>query len=360
MHSRWFRIVGVTALIAVTLALLAWFIIGPLPHWSVGDEVNQLSVQERLAAVDTIRGQCIQLAGTLSSLAGVAGGLVTVAYGIRRYFLDKEKQRLDQDKHLTSLFDSASGRLDSEDPTVRAGGVRTLHRLAVDSPRDHELVVGTVGDVLRQRAVPPASPEQQHRRLPYDVLAAVDALRLRPDRTELRPLDLAKVHLPGAYLAHARLTRANFSSAQLEKADFTGADLTRADLHEVQLTDAALTEANLTEALMSHAVLTGAGLAGATAAGTDLADAVLDNADLTGANLERADLRRASLRSVTVTGTRLSGADLTDADLRGTDLYAALGLTSAAVRTTIIDADTVLPDGVTHPRRRTSPSSPIS
>ncbi|QWF84165.1 pentapeptide repeat-containing protein [Amycolatopsis sp. CA-230715] len=330
MSSRWYRLVGGALLVVVTLGALGWFVVVPLPGWAAGAEVEALPLPERLAAVNAVRGQCMTLVSVLS-------GLVVGAYGVYRYYLDKDKQRLDRDKHLTGLFDSATGRLESEDSVVRAGGLRTLFRLMVDSPRDHVLVLNTICDVLRQRAADRGSAEPADR-VERDVAAAIDALRERPDRPEPGPLPLSQLHLPKASLGRTRLTGADLRGTTLGDADLRGADLTGATLDEAQLSGA-----KLTTAIAVDAVLTGA---------------ELYDADLSGADLRGASLRRARLRGAVMTDADLRSADLADADLRGVDLRGARGLTSAGVAAAIVDGDTAFPPEVNHPRPHRAASPP--
>jgi uncharacterized protein YjbI with pentapeptide repeats len=303
--------VGVVVAAVVVLGALSWFVVVLLPGWTAGGDVARLPPAERLTAVGAVRTQWI-------TWTSVITGLGVGAYGVYRFYLDKDKQRLDQDKHLTGLFDSATGRLESDDPTVRAGGLRTLFRLMTDSPRDHQPVVDTLCDVLRQRAADSAAG-----RLPRDVVAAADALRDRPDRPEIRPVDLAGVRLPGVRWPGIRLPHADLGSVCLDGADLTGAVLTGADL--------------------AGADLGKAKLAGVTAAGATLKNAVLTGADLSSANLRDADLTRARLQGATVAGADFTGADLTDADLRGVDLRTTTGLTGASLERAVVDGDTVLP-----------------
>ncbi|GAA5043059.1 pentapeptide repeat-containing protein [Nocardia callitridis] len=313
----------------VAVAAAGWLVL-VAPGWVVGADADLMSPTERASALNNARGQCLTFVTTM-------GGLVVIAYGVNRYYLEKDKQhlehdkqRLDNDKHLTGLFDSAAARLASTDPTVRAGAVRTLARLMGDSPRDHMAVRDTVCDVLRHYAHTStsaggigASPE---------IVAAVDALRQRPPRVEPRPLDLTEVQLP-----RADLIGANLADAILPCADLIGAKLSRA-----QLIRAVLTGADLTEATLEHADATGAVLARSN----------MPRADLTGAILREADLRRSVLYCATLRFADLTDADLTDTDLRGADLRETTGLTEAAVRETIVDADTRLPSGIGHPRLR--------
>ncbi|WP_051179777.1 pentapeptide repeat-containing protein [Nocardia concava] len=288
------------------------------PKWILGAEGRQLTPADHIAALNTVRAQCITIVTALS-------GIVVAAYGVYRFYLEKDKQRLDEDKHLTGLFDSAAGRLAADSPAVRAVAVRTLYRLMVDSPRDHQLVVATLCDALRQYTVTP-NPDATPGTLPSDVAAAAAALRDRPRRTEPHPLDLTGVQLPNA--------------------DLTGADLSGAIWPRARLSGATLRDTVLERTLLGGADLSGAILTNAKASHIHLADATLTQADLTAADLRGADLRRARFRGAILTSADLSDADLTGADLTGTDLRQARGLTASMLRSATVGNDTALPPGL--------------
>ncbi len=352
MRSRWWRTLAVTALAGVGLVVVGWLVLSVLPSWAVGSTA-QLSVTERETALSTARGQSITLVSAL-------GALVLVGFGVDRHFLDKDKQRLDKDKHLTEQFDNAIGRLTSTDPLARVGGVRTLFRLMVTSPSDHMLVVASICDMLRLYAVPGASDGP---RLPPELAAGVQALRDRPARPEPEPLNLCGVVLPesdwhGALLVGARFAN-HTSFADLSGANLSETDLTESECNLVQLRKANLRDARLIRADLTGADLTGAGLTGTDATGARLTNAVLRDVDLSGAKLCGADLRRARLHGARMgTGERwadLTGADLTETDLTGTDLSQVCGLTDAQVSSAIVDNGTKLPVGVNHPRLRRDP-----
>ncbi|MFF2086101.1 pentapeptide repeat-containing protein [Nocardia sp. NPDC058176] len=343
MTTRW---VWAGAAVGVSIAAVvgvSWFVVA-VPDRLLGADGARMTAVERVTAVTAIRAQLI-------TYVSVLGGLVVVAYGVYRYYLEKAKQRLDEDKHLTGLFDSAAGRLADPEPAVRAVAVRTLFRLMVDSPRDHLLVLHSMGDVLRRYAVHDQHPDG---RLSPEVAAAVDALRDRPHRDEPRPLDLTGVWLRGADLTGAvlrgvRLGRPQHPGADLSDADLTAADLTAASWPRAHLSGARLHRARLHRTDFTAADLTGADLTDTVATEARLTDATLFRADLSRADLREANLSGARLRGAILESADLTGASLTGADLSGTDLRTVRGLTETMVRATTIDATTALPPGMNHP-----------
>ncbi|WP_165436415.1 pentapeptide repeat-containing protein [Amycolatopsis suaedae] len=312
-----------------------WLLLGPVSTSIAGQWVGPVSAAERLAAVGSVRGLCVQL-------VLVVGGLVTASVAVRRYFVDRDKQRLEEDKHVTDRLNNAIGHLGSEDETVRAGGIRTLARIMADSPRDHRPVVDTLAGALRGWS----ARSRQENRLPDDVAAALMALRTRPSRPEDGLLDLAGVRLNGANLAQARLVAADLSGATLDDADLRRADLTDASLSGTRMTRARLTNTLLRGADAEEADFALADLTETDMAGAKLINVFAEQAKLGKANLSGACLRRARLRGAIMTGVRLDGADLAEADLRGVDLRDATGLTAAMLAEAVTDRDTQLPDSV--------------
>lgn len=332
MQIRFWRSVGIAAAIVVVLGAVEWLFAVPLAERAVGPQRPDMSSAEWLTAVNNARS-------SLLTGLNVGAGIATAGLAFLRYSLDRQKQRLDEDKHVVSQFDSAWSRLGSDDPAIRANAVRTLARLMIDFERDRPSVVRSICDLLRQRATAEgARPDP-------DVVAAVDALRERPDNGQTDPLDLTGVKLTGADLTGANLRGAIcdegtvLSRAKLTSANFTGAMLALVDLR-----DAVLNSARLDEAVLDGAKLPNARLADAIATGASFAgEADLRGADLSRADFRNANLSRARLRGATLDRTDLTGADLTETDLTGTDLSTAVGLTAAALKSAAADMSTILP-----------------
>lgn len=320
-------------LTVVILVALVWFIGVPVSQWAVGPQAPGLTRIEWLTAVNNTRSSL------LTGLT-VIGGIVGAGFGVRRYFLDRDKQRLEEDKHLIGQFDAAWGRLASEDSLIRANALRTLFRLMTDSERDRPSVLRSVCDLLRQRT---SHADDLHRG-EADVTAAVDALRERPWREEADPLDLMGVRLPGADLHGAQLRSAQFGGGSiLTSARLSGSDLRDAVLTATDLTGADLRAAFLTGAVLEKADLTSATMADVSAAGSNLFDATLRETDLSGADLRGANLQRAVLRGAKLDRADLTDADLTDTDFTGADLSTTIGLTRQALSAAVTTAATTLP-----------------
>ncbi|MFD3506648.1 pentapeptide repeat-containing protein [Nocardia sp. NPDC058666] len=345
MRTQRVGIVAAVCLSIILVTVAGWLVLAA-PQRLTSGETAGLSAAERLAAIATVRDQMIKFVTAM-------GALILTGLGLYRYWLDKAKQRLDEDKHLIGWFDSAAGRLAAEEPNGRAAGVRTLFKLMLDSARDHMLALESICDILRRYAVAPADPTQTPIEHSLDVTAAAAALRDRPDRDET-PLDLTgvwlrDVDLRGVRLRGAQLGRAEHRTADLAGADLTEADLTAAKWPHAQLARAVLHRARLTSAHLDNADLTGANLTEASCAGIQLPNAVLFTADLTRADLTAANLRGVRFRGAIMESTDLTDADLTAANLAGTDLRTVIGLTESMVRAAIVDSTTALPPNIGHP-----------
>ncbi|WP_405162053.1 pentapeptide repeat-containing protein [Nocardia sp. NBC_01499] len=262
------------AAIVVMLFTLVWLAYqGPL--WLTDDAKN----------AETFRNQLIQLVG-IGVTAAVA------VYGIKKHYLDKDKQ-------YTDSFSAAIGHLGSADPIVRAGGARELERIMHFTPIDRIRVLETCADFLRQHASQPTPDEQPA----ADVAAVLSVIQRRKYSPDEPSMNLARVRLP------------------------------RANLRETNLTGARLTWAELTDA----------DLRGATLVDADLSNADLNGADLTGADLTRARLNSARLNGAILVNTVLAGTDLTNAALAGTDLTGCTGVTTRQLESARTEPDTRLP-----------------
>jgi uncharacterized protein YjbI with pentapeptide repeats len=149
------------------------------------------------------------------------------------------------------------------------------------------------------------------------------------DRTHLVTADLAGRPLgPGADLSHHDLRFSRMGHAHATHAQMEGARLDFSDLRDVDFRFSDLHGAQLV-----GANLTGAKLQGVNFDGADLRLAILSRTNLVGANFSGADLR---------------GADLSNAFLAA--YFQGGGRIDVIFRGAIIDATTVLPEGIT-PRR---------
>jgi hypothetical protein len=325
-------IAGIAATVCATATL--WFLLGPLSSWITGYEIQAMDPKDQVAALHNTRGLVLQAVAGIA----VAGGLLFTA----------SNYRLARDGQVTDRFSKANGHLESDDETVRAGGIRALDRILTDSPRDHDRVLETVVGFLRHHTgTPPDDTSPQ--RLPDDVNAAITTVRLRPRRQERERLDLTGARLPGANLTGATLSGGDLTDVDLSKARMTRTELAGCDLTEAGLVDTNLAQADLTGATLYGATLTGADLSSAKLVRANLRRAKLDRTTLLGADLSGADMQMASLVGARLRGARFDGADLTETDIRGADLSEVRGLTSVQLTVALSDNRTRLPAGVDRP-----------
>jgi uncharacterized protein YjbI with pentapeptide repeats len=137
-----------------------------------------------------------------------------------------------------------------------------------------------------------------------------------------------------------------WTNGSLHEADLAGARLSRAYLGEV-----VLIRANLALATLQGSTLGQANLAGSDINRADLRHTYLVNANMCGSNLAGAHLDEAQLRHSDLQGAILVGASLRKANLESAKLGRALIIETGENRT-ILDSDTVLPDGTRWSERR--------
>lgn len=270
---------------------------------------------------------------TVALVFGGIVGIIGVSVNWRRASALERQVATAQLGQITERFTRAIDQLgavgpdNAAAPEIRAGGVRSLERIARESEGDYWSILDILSAYLRsQSAAPPADIDgydlERFEERAYgirnrmDVAFAIDAIgRLWPHDQErvLTALNLAGVFAPRIALPATNLRGADLGSAYLERADLEDANLRNASLRSAYLASANLTAAELEGADLSGAELRQAKLIGAS----------LRTAELLGTRLADADLRAADLRCADLRSARLWDADLCDADLRGADLKGA-------------------------------------
>ncbi|MCC5581737.1 pentapeptide repeat-containing protein [Microtetraspora sp. AC03309] len=318
--ARW-SLAGLALSGVVSLGLVV--LLGPAARRLAGErypltdeERRQLSVTDRIEAVNATRQTLLQSATGLV----VIGGVVFTALGLwyTAQTLDTTQQGQITDRYTKAI--EQLGNRQSLD--VRLGGIYALERLAADSPRDHRTIYDVLAAFTREHD---PAPETEITGPPAtDIQAALTVIGRRDRDTfavDLTALRAPEADLGGAYLSGANLGNANLSGADLHNANLSGADLHNADLRGAKLIGANLSNTDLGGASLTD-VLTNMNLSGANLSNTDLR-----NMDLRGANLIGANLRGANLIGANLSGANLSGADLSGADLRG-----VTGMTQAQIQ----------------------------
>lgn len=139
-------------------------------------------------------------------------------------------------------------------------------------------------------------------------LLALGVLAWREPLLLVRPYELYRADLSGAFLPNESLQGARAMRANLEGAVLIGADLRGADLGNADLRGADLSRARLGRADFGWA---------------DLREADLSDADLRGAKLRQTDVRRADLRGVDLREARIVGVSFEEALLQNARLDGA-------------------------------------
>ena len=367
--ARW-TLAGIA--IGVAACLILAVLIGPAARRLAGErhpltdaERRQMTVNERVEAVNAARHTLIQAATGLVVIGGVVFTVQSLWYTVQTLETSREAQVLAEQGQITDRYTKAVEQLGSSKLDVRLGGIYALERLAQDSPRDHQTIYDVLAAFVREHD-PAPSVKELPRHPTTDIQAALTVIGRRAHSRDTRVIDLSGARIRGAKLEGANLHRVNLRGANLAEVNLTGADLSGANLVEAHLSYAYLADTNLSNAgldlaYLSNANLRGANLHGAGLAGANLRRANLDRAnlrdahiggifvatrrggsmvsadlrhadligaDLRGANLSPSDLRganmmHANLRGATLTSANLSGADLRDANLMQADLDSA-------------------------------------
>lgn len=299
-----------------TAVVAALILLPPLIAPELSDPQAQFEVRDRARlTVATIVGGLILLVGVWMNWRRVGALEKQVATAQLGQITERFTRAIDQLGAVRS--DNAVA------PEIRAGGVRSLERIARESEEDFWPILDILSAYVR--SVSP-TPDDDHWdaladrayevRYRMDVAFAIEAItRLWPTEgaANHRPLDLVGAFVPRIVLAGRHLQGAELRHAHLEYADLTGGDLEGARLGG----------ANLEHAVLQGANLRAADLAGARLSDADLSAAKLQDSYLAAVDAGSANLRGANLQGANLQVARLRGADLRDADLRNADLLAA-------------------------------------
>jgi len=281
----------------------------------------------------------------------ILGGVVLLfgLYLIHRRILALEKSS--QSTHEAQMIDRfarAIEQLGTYKLEVQLGGIFALEKIAMESSRDHWMIMEVLTAYLRentkgnqaldmatQSITPPGTNGfAASRRAPADIQAILTVLGRRKwveeEVAEMRVLNLRRCNLRYADLRRAYLGFANMRGCQLDKAN----------LSEARLTGTFLAEANLTGANLLKADLRDANLTGANLEGANLRGALLDRANLQGARLNGA-----LLSDTTLEGANLSEATLKNCNLAGVSLL-GVNLTNTRLNRVKYDYDTIFPEWV--------------
>ena len=260
---------------------------------------------------------------TVAAIIGGVGVLLGVYINWRRVgALERQVTTLQlgqiTERFTRSIEQLGSVRADNEAaPEIRAGGVRSLERIARESPDDFWPILDILTAYLRaQCRWEPPGPQQDfptgYKALPEEIVNRMDVaftveaiVRLWPHKGEtgLAPLNLQYTFVPGLSLREKSLVGANLRGAGLFLAILEGANLQGAEFG-----GAFLRRANLRAANLQNADFWGANLHGARLQGADLRGAHLLSSVLRWANLEGADLRGVDLSHAKMEHAHLDGA----------------------------------------------------
>nr|WP_191909894.1 pentapeptide repeat-containing protein [Microbispora cellulosiformans] len=334
--ARW-TFIGLALAVAACLGIA--FMIGPLARRLAGEtspltpvERRQMSVIERVEAVNAARNTLIQAATGLVVIGGVVFTVQGLRYTAESLKTSRQAQLTAEQGQITDRYTKAVEQLGSSKQDVCLGGIYALQRLAADSPRDRETIRNVLAAYVRghDTCTPQdrkSKPPKQCTAKTFSALAEIPLTR--PGADVLAALTIAPA------LAAGR-SEGIPSSAGDGVTDFSQARFPRTYLRGAYLRSANLSDANLSDANLSDANLSDANLSGANLRGANLSDAYLRGADLVKVNLIGAYLRGADLNDAYLNSAYLSGANLRSANLQG-----VRGMTEKEIRTVAtVDAKT--------------------
>ena len=306
------------------LALQAWMKRGEEPRQVESPKSPPARKPERVIIADSPQLVRATVIGTLIAF-GTMGLLVW-----QNWEMGKQREEMKAQRELFNQQleqQRADSQRQAEDTKIvrRAQLLATIYDCADEQPLDAK---GNPPRICKPAAHPRARKEAA------EAFVAIE--NGRGSSVNLGSADLSRVDLR---LRGVDLIRANFYGVDLFGADLFGANLRGAYLGSANLSGAFLVNAFLVNAFLVNAVLVNANLRGAS-----LSFANLTGADLTGADLSDADLSDADL-----TGASLIRADLSGADLIRADLSNARNLTQDQINSANGNAETKLPEGLTHP-----------
>jgi uncharacterized protein YjbI with pentapeptide repeats len=288
--------------LALLIAAVALIVSGVITLVSLIPAVHQLnqdaaSVHQE-ATEENKRKFDVSLEKVKTITEGV-GTLATIIAGIVLYLNFK----ITEDKQVAERFSKAIEQLGNTNQlSVRLGGIYSLERIAKDSPEDLWPIVEVLSSLIQEysttstRNLQNQLAKEGRHKLPTDVEAAFTAI----DRIYTRRTTKNSVNLRGINLSNTDLLITNFRYFDLYNSNFSGSSLSYADFRNSFLVDANL----------SHSMLSGADFNGST-----LIDANLKNADLRGAKLSHTNLGGANLIAANLDGAKLDRACLINTNL---------------------------------------------
>lgn len=217
------------------------------------------------------------LAGSVGTLVAVFVALFGIWQGLRDYWVNREKERLD--RAATDLNGIWEG-LANNDARVRAGAIVGLqHYLTPDKSEYHARILSALMVEARLEQEPEVlniitvTIQQGMKQVPWEI-----AHQISWQRVNLKGINMAGLILCGFDFRDANLEDADLQGCNLSGALFNAANLKGARLDGSILTGANLEYADLAGASLVHADLTECNLNNAKVLNADLKLAILNNA----------------------------------------------------------------------------------
>jgi hypothetical protein len=156
------------------------------------------------------------LIAAVATLVGV-GGTAAVAIVSVRSSRSTNQRTLEavREGQLADRYSKAIDQLGSDQVGVRRGGIYALEGIALDSPRDHPMVMEVLTAFIREHSGPvllsDSAEQRQGQVIRPDVQTAITVVGRRDAKRDVRPMDVARANLDGADLTGADLGGAKWS-----------------------------------------------------------------------------------------------------------------------------------------------------
>lgn len=198
--ARW-TLAGIA--IGVAACLILAVLIGPAARRLAGErhplteaELRQMTVNERVEAVNAARHTLIQAATGLVVIGGVVFTVQSLWYTAQTLETSRQAQIVTEQGQITDRYTKAVEQLGSSKLDVRLGGIYALERLAQDSPRDHQTIYDVLAAFVREHD-PAPSVNKLPEKPATDIQAALSVIARRTHSRDTGNINLAEVRVPG-------------------------------------------------------------------------------------------------------------------------------------------------------------------
>jgi hypothetical protein len=251
---------------ALALGVVTWLVVWVLPVILTSEPaINDPAARHKAAA---------DVRTNLVALLLVFGAIGTLIYTGRSYRLNREGQVTD--RYTKAIEQLAEPRR----RTIRLGGIYALHRIALDSKRDHRTILSVLTAFIQEESVKMIASGGDGRPVQSDVEAAASVISQLPVRVGIMRANFSKCHLNRMVFVECNLNGAQFGEAYLRNALFYRVELTLASFNRAHLEGAVFQECNLDSASFADAHLMNSEISEGSVRAASLWGASVDGAKL--------------------------------------------------------------------------------